>query len=35
MAVRLDPLPQIYFEDVSVGDELPGFSYPLDWTEMV
>ena len=35
MAVKLDPLPQIYFEDVSVGDELPGFSYPLDWTEMV
>jgi acyl dehydratase len=24
-----------YWEDVVVGDELPGFSMPLDWTTMV
>ncbi|MCR9105469.1 MAG: MaoC/PaaZ C-terminal domain-containing protein [Gammaproteobacteria bacterium] len=24
-----------YWEDVSVGDELPGFSKTLNWTEMV
>jgi acyl dehydratase len=35
MAINLAPLPQIYFEDVNVGDELPGFSYQLTWTEMV
>jgi len=35
MAIHLKPLPQTYFEDVNVGDELPGFSYKLDWTEMV
>ncbi len=35
MAIDLKPLPQTYFEDVNVGDEIPGFSYKLDWTEMV
>jgi len=35
MAVKLDPLPQIYFDDVKIGDELLGFGYKLDWTEMV
>ncbi len=35
MAIKLDALPQTYFEDVNVGDELPGFSYELTWTEMV
>ena len=35
MAVKLDPLPQTYFEDIEVGDKLPGFSYDLTWTEMV
>lgn len=35
MAIKLEPLPQRYFEDVNVGDELPGFSYKLTWTEMV
>jgi acyl dehydratase len=35
MTIKLDPLPQTYFEDVNVGDELPGFGYTLTWTEMV
>jgi len=35
MTIKLDPLPQTYFEDVNVGDELPGFGYKLTWTEMV
>ncbi|MGK2964060.1 MAG: hypothetical protein ACSLFM_00475 [Tepidiformaceae bacterium] len=35
MAVKLDPLPQTYFDDVNVGDELPGFGFKLGWTEMV
>jgi len=35
MAVNLAPLPQHYFEDVNVGDEIPGFGFKLDWTEMV
>jgi acyl dehydratase len=35
MAIQLDPLPQTYFEDINVGDELPGFGYTLTWTEMV
>jgi len=35
MSIHLDPLPQTYFDDVSVGDELPGFGFELDWTEMV
>jgi acyl dehydratase len=35
MAVKLDPLPQTCFEDLNVGDEVPGFSYTLTWTEMV
>jgi len=35
VAIALDPLPQTYFEDVNVGDEVPGFSYTLGWTEMV
>ena len=35
MAIDLKPLPQTYFEDVNVGDELQGFSYRLTWTEMV
>lgn len=35
MSIDLKPLPQTYFEDVNIGDEVPGFSYKLDWTEMV
>jgi uncharacterized protein len=35
MTTVLDPIKQIYFEDVNVGDELKGFSYELTWTEMV
>lgn len=35
MAVTLTPLKQTYFEDVKVGDEIPGFGYQLTWTEMV
>jgi acyl dehydratase len=35
MTVNLAPLPQTYFEDVKIGDELPGFGYKLTWTEMV
>ncbi len=35
MAVKLDPLPQTYFDDVKVGVELPGFGFKLGWTEMV
>lgn len=35
MAIDLAPLPQTYFEDLKVGDELPGFGYELTWTEMV
>ncbi|HET7738136.1 MAG TPA: hypothetical protein VFK32_06135, partial [Tepidiformaceae bacterium] len=35
MTIQLEPLPQTYFEDVEVGDELPGFGFKLGWTEMV
>ncbi len=35
MTIKLDPLPQKYFEDVKVGDELPSFSSKLGWTQMV
>lgn len=35
MAVELAPLTQTYFEDLKVGDDIPGFSYELTWTEMV
>lgn len=35
MTIELAPLKQNYYEDVNVGDELPGFSYKLGWTEMV
>lgn len=35
MAIDLKPLEQKYFEDVNVGDELEGFGYQLNWTEMV
>ena len=35
MTVQLDPMPQTYFEDVKLGDEIAGFSDRLTWTEMV
>ena len=35
MSITLAPIAQTYFEDINVGDELPGFGYKLDWTEMV
>lgn len=31
----IDYKKQRFFEDVNVGDELPGFGYKLDWTRMV
>jgi acyl dehydratase len=32
--IAIDYFQERYWDDVSVGDELPGFSKTLDWTEM-